>query len=152
MTRVLSSRLTFFYKKIFPAAWITVFAAVTLFLWIGACEKDASMKWFALISLIGGPVLIRRFSGRLKAVSLQGDCIVVSDYHWEEMVPLSQIEAVTETRLWNPKVIKLRLIRPGRWGNEIVFIAPVRFQFVFSNHPLVKGLRDMIRETRRGLA
>jgi hypothetical protein len=76
---------------------------------------------------------------------------MVSDYRSEETIPLLQIEEVEETRIWNPKLIKLRLVRSGQWGNEIIFIAPVRFQFVFSNHPLVKELRDMIQEKRRGL-
>jgi hypothetical protein len=97
-------------------------------------------------------MFLRWFSARLKAVSLQGDHLVVSDYRSEEQIPLQHIEEVKETRLWNPKLIKLLLVRPGQWGNEIVFIAPIRLQFVFSDHPLVRELQDMIRENRRGSA
>jgi len=150
MERLLSSKLTFFYKRIFPAAWIITFSFITLFLWIGDCEGTAELKWVALISLIGGSMFLRWFSARLKAVSLQGDHLVVSDYRSEEQIPLQHIEEVKETRLWNPKLIKLLLVRPGQWGNEIVFIAPIRLQFVFSDHPLVRELQDMIRENRRG--
>jgi len=124
----------------------------TLFLWIGDCEGTVELKWVALISLIGGSIFLRWFSVRLKAVSLQGDHLVVSDYRSEEQIPLQHIEDVKETRLWNPQLIKLRLVRPGRWGNEIVFVAPLRFQFVFMNHPLAGELRDMIREKQRGSA
>ena len=150
MERLLSSRLTFFYKKISPAAWIIAFGAGTLFLWIGDCEGTAELKWVALISLIGGSMFLRWFSARLKAVSLQGDHIVVSDYRSEEQIPLKHIEEVKETRLWNPQLIKLRLVRPGRWGNEIVFVAPLRFRFIFLDHPLVMELQDMIRKKQRG--
>ena len=150
MEKLLSSRLTFFYKRVFPAAWIIVFGIFTLFLWICDYKGSSQLKWFVIICLLGGSIFLRWFSERLKTVSLQGDQLVVSDYRTQETIPLCQIDEVTETRIWNPKLISLRLNRPGRWGDEIVFIAPIRFQFIFSNHPLVRELRDMIRKTRRG--
>ena len=150
MKKLLSSRLTFFYKRVFPAAWIITLGIGTLLLWICDYKGTSSFKWFLLICLFGGSIYLRWFSDTLKAVSLQGEQLVVSDYRTEETIPLHQIDEVTETRIWNPKLIKLRLNRPGRWGDEIVFIAPLRFQFIFSNHPLVRELRDMIRKTRRG--
>jgi len=152
MERLLSSRMTYFYKRIFPVVWIMAFAFLTVFLWIGGCRGTAELKWVALISLIGGSIFLRWFAVRLKTVTLQGDHLVVSDYRSEEPVSLLEIEEVKETRLWNPQLIKLRLVRPGRWGNEIVFIAPLGFRFVFSDHPLVKELQDMIRKKQRGLA
>ena len=132
-------------------AWIVGFGIATLFMWICDYEGTPSFKWFALIGLLAGSIFLRWFSGRLKVVSLQGEQVIVSDYRTEETIPFRQIEEVKETRLWNPKLIKLRLSRPGRWGDEIVFIAPIRFQFIFSNHPLVKELRHMIQTTRQGL-
>jgi hypothetical protein len=150
MERLLSSRLTYFYKRVFPVVWILTFSAGTLFLWIYNYEGTSSFKWFVLVCLLGGSIFLRWFSVRLKVVSLQGEQIVVSDYRSKETIPIRQIEEVTETRIWNPKLIKLRLNRPGRWGDEIVFIAPIRFQFIFSNHPLVKELRHIIQTTRQG--
>lgn len=150
MERLLSSRLTYFYKRVFPVVWILTFSAGTFFLWIYNYEGTSSFKWFVLVCLLGGSIFLRWFSVRLKVVSLQGEQIVVSDYRSKETISLRQIEEVTETRIWNPKLIKLRLNRPGRWGDEIVFIAPIRFQFIFSNHPLVKELRHMIQTTRQG--
>jgi hypothetical protein len=150
MERLLSSRMTFFYKRIFPPMWISAFCFLTLFVWIGACRTDSSLKWLTLICLTGGSLFLFWFSARIKDVRLQGDHLVISDYRSEELIPLSQVEAVEETRIWNPKLIKLRLVRSGQWGNEIIFIAPIRFQFVFSDHPLVKELWDMIRNKQRG--
>lgn len=150
MKKLLSSRLTFFYKRVFPAVWIIAVGIVTLLLWICDYKGASLFKWFFLICLFGGSIYLRWFSDRLKAVSLQGEQLVVSDYRTEETIPFHQIDEVTETRIWNPKLIKLRLNRPGRWGDEIVFIAPLRLQFIFSNHPLARELRDMISKTRRG--
>lgn len=144
--------MTYFYKRIFPAAWITTFCFITALAWIGGCRAAAPTKWLTLVCLTVGSLFIIWFSARLKTVRLQGDHLVVSDYRSEELIPLLQIEEVKETRLWNPKLIKLHLIRSGQWGNEIIFIAPIRFQLVFSDHPLVKELRDMIKEKQRGSA
>lgn len=151
MERLLSSKMTYFYKRIFLPLWITGFFLLTLFVWIGGCRTDSSLKVLTLAGLLGGSFYLFWFSARLKSVKLREDHLIISDYRSEEMIPLVEIDKVEETRIWNPKLIKLRLIRSGRWGNEIVFIAPVRFQFVFSNHPLVKELRDMIQKKRRGL-
>jgi hypothetical protein len=150
MERLLSSRMTYFYKKIFPVAWIITFCFITVLVWIGGCQAAVTTKWFTLACLAGGSLFILWFSARLKTVRLQGDHLLVSDYRSEELIPLLQIDEVRETRLWNPKLIKLHLLRPGQWGNEVIFIAPIRFQFVFSDHPLVKELRDMVRKQQRG--
>ena len=150
MERILSSRITFFYKRIFPAIWIIAFCLLTLFVWIGSCQTDSSLKWLTLICLTAGSLFLLWFSARLKTVKLQGEHLIVSDYCSEEIIPLQQIEEVKETRIWNPKLIKLQLVRSGRWGNEIIFIAPIRFQFVFSGHPLARELRDMLRNKQQG--
>lgn len=149
MERLLSSRMTFFYKRIFPLLWIITFSFITFLVWFSGCQ-NVSMKWFTLVCLTGGSLFLFWYSVRLKTVRLQGDNLIVSDYRSEELIPLQQIDEVKETRVWNPKLIKLHLVRSGQWGDEIVFIAPIRLQFVFSNHPLVRELRDMIREKRRG--
>jgi hypothetical protein len=150
MERLLSSRMTFFHKRIFPLLWIIIFSFIALFVWSGSCQADASIKWLTALCLTGGSLFLFWFSARLKTVRLQGDNLIVSDYRTEELIPLQQIEAVKETRMWNPKLIKLQLVRSGQWGDEIIFIAPIRLQFVFLNHPLVGELRDMIKEKRRG--
>jgi hypothetical protein len=150
MERLLSSKMTFFYKKIFPAAWIITFSFITFLVWFGSCQAASATKWLTIVCLTAGSLFILWYSSRLKTIRLQGDHLVVSDYRSEEVIPLLQIGKVEETRIWNPKLIKLRLVRPGQWGDDIVFIAPVQCQFIFSNHPLVRELRDMITEKRRG--
>ena len=151
MRRRISSSWTFFYKQIFPVVWIIGFGIGTLLLWAGDFRGksiDPGLKWFALFSLIAGSGFLVWFSRRLKVVWIYGDHFIVSDYRTEERIPLRQVEEVTETRMWNPKLIKLRLLRSGKWGDLIVFIAPIRFQFVFMNHPLVRELRELILDAR----
>jgi len=152
MRRRLSSWWTYFYKRIFPIAWITGFGMGTVYLWVGTFKGQSSpeLKWIALLSLLAGSAFLLWFSSRLKDVWLYGNDIIVSDYRSEEWIPLWQIEEVTETRLWNPKLIKLRLAHSGKWGDQIVFVAPIRFRFVFLNHPLVEELRGIILQARAG--
>ena len=102
-----------------------------------------------LFALIFGSWYVIWFSRRLKDVWLEGEYLVVSDYVSEERIPIVHVEEITETRLWNPKLIKLRFSRSSKWGEEIVFIAPLRFQFVFMNHPLVQELRTLVSSAKR---
>lgn len=148
MEKLLSSKLTYFYKWIFPTIWIITFGFITYSFWTGSCAVYGVTKWLVLVCLIGCSFYLLWFSSRLKKVKLEGKYLIVSDYRTEELIPLSQIEEVKETRLWNPKLIKLNLKRPGKWGNEIVFIAPLGFYFVWSDHPSVKELRDIIKNNR----
>ena len=149
MRRRISSSLTYFYKRIFPALLIIGFGALTVWLWIGNLTGQAwELRWIALVAWGCGTGFLVWYSRMLKEVWLYGDQLIVSDFDTEERVPLRQVEEVKETRLWNPKLIKLRLRRAGRWGDRIVFIAPIRFQFVFMNHPLAGELRSLVSEAR----
>ena len=130
--------------------WITLFSIITLLIWFSGSQADARTKLLSLLGLTGGSLFILWFSARLKTVRLVGDSLVISDYRMEKIIPLHDIDEVKETRIWNPKLIKLRLMRPRDWGDEIIFIAPMRLQFVFSDHPLTRELRNMIREKQRG--
>jgi len=145
---------TYFYKRIFPALWIIGFGAFTAWLWLGNLTGRAPMpfqlRWFALLAWCGGTGFLVWYSRMLKEVWLYEDQLIVSDYDTEEWVPLRQVEEVRETRFWNPKLIKLRLRSAGRWGDLIVFVAPLRFQFVFMNHPLAGHLRTLVSEARAG--
>jgi hypothetical protein len=149
MRRRISSSLTYFYKRIFPALWIIGFGALTVCPWIGNFTGQArELRWIALAAWGCGTGFLVWYSRMLKEVWLYNDQLIVSDYNTEEMVPLRQVEEVKETRFWNPQLIKLRLRRAGRWGDRIVFIAPIRFQFVFMNHPLAGELRSLVSEAR----
>lgn len=150
MERLLSSKWTFFYKRIYPVAWILLCGALTAFLWTTSCSGLGWLRGVALIVFIGGSLFFFWYSSRLKHVWLRGDRLVVTDFRTEEEIPLTEVVDVRETRLWNPKLIRLTLVRPGKWGDEIVFMAPMRFSFVFLNHPLVTELRELVAKRRGG--
>jgi hypothetical protein len=156
MRKRISSSWTYFYKRIFPALWIIGFGTLTVWLWIGNWKgqgvQPGGLRWIALLAWGGGAGFLLWYSRMLKEVWLYEDQLIVSDYYAEERVPLRQVEEVKETRFWNPKLIRLRLRRAGRWGNCIAFIAPLRFQFVFMDHPLAGELRALVSEAQtRGI-
>jgi len=148
MKKRLSSLWTYFYKKVFPSIWITGFGLGTVALWFGIFKDNKGqppppdIKWTFLLAWIVGTVFLLWYSRRLKSVWLEGDRLIVTDYQSEENIPLQQIKEVIETRLWNPKLIKIRFRRPTRWGDQIVFIAPMSLKITLVNHPIVIELRE----------
>ncbi|HET9982022.1 MAG TPA: hypothetical protein VFQ38_00475 [Longimicrobiales bacterium] len=146
--------MTFVQKRLFPILWISGFGFGTCGLWMGIFTEPTppppEMKWVFLGAWIAGSGFILWFVRRLKAVWLEDDHLLVSDYTVEELIPLRNIEEVTETRFWNPKMIKLRLRQPCRWGEEIVFMAPASLQLPFSDHRVVKELRERAAQASMG--
>lgn len=150
MRQRLSSRWTIYYKRILPTVWISGFAVATLALWSGAFDgpepAPLAMKLGFLVATLVGAGFLLGLAHRLEVVWIEGGNLVVSDLSTEEVVPLADIVEVTESRFGNPKTITLRLRRPGRWGDRIRFVAPVRLQLPFSDHPVVQELRSRSSE------
>lgn len=143
----ISSKWTFFYKYIFPFLWITGSGIIALvFLSEEGFEQQTGNLWIVLF--LSGSYIVIWFSLKIKCVSLVEDGFLVSNYLREYRVSFMDVEDIKETRLWNPKLIKINLKRDYPFGGQIVFIAPYRFQPVFMNHPLVKELRDIISKKK----
>jgi len=77
-------------------------------------------------------------------VTLFGDHLHVEDYRREVDIPLSSINLMSETRLWNPKQIILRIHPECEFGDKVVFIPKFRFYNPFGEHPTIRLLREQI--------
>ncbi len=143
----LSSRSTFFYKYIFPTIWITGFGigALLFILRNNLWQNGEWSGWFIIFLWIAGSSIVMWFSLKIKKVSLVDKGFIVSNYKTEYYVGFRDVLNVEETRLWNPKLIKINLKRDFPFGDRIVFIAPYRLQLIFMNHPMVEELREIIR-------
>ena len=144
----LSSRLTPLFRVVFPPIWIVGFGAGTVALWLGAMDDTEPAPlfiklYFLLIWLLGASFLIW-FVRRISDAWIDGQDLIVARGRSEERIPLADVEEVTETRIWNPKQIKLRL----RSQDVVVFIAPWAIQFPFSTHRVVGQLREAIEHAR----
>ena len=150
MRERLSSLWTFVYRVIFPAAWITGFGIGTIALWLsGNSALPSEIKLSFLFAWVIGSIFILWFAIQLRIVWLEGDHLLVVNFHKKELIPLRFIQEINETRFWNPKTIKIMVQRRPNLPEEVVFIAPVVFQLPFGVHPVVKRLSFLVEERKK---
>ncbi|MDZ4812540.1 MAG: hypothetical protein SGI99_08000 [Pseudomonadota bacterium] len=136
MTRI-SSRYTFFYKKVFPVFWfgfIAFFVAWTL----PSSVVEQRVVMFVSPVLMGviGFIVFKKFVWDLAdEVTDGGEFLLVRKGGEEARVRLSCIMNVSASSNVNPPRIVLRLVKPGRFGTEIAFSPTIEF----SLNPFAKG-------------
>jgi hypothetical protein len=121
---VLSSRMTFFYKRVFPAIWcgfIVLFTATAFA--AGAWRTEPVVLAAPAVMLVFGFFLFRSLLWNLAdEVRDGGNVLVVRKGGVEERVRLADILNVDMNRFTNPRRLSLRLRTPGKFGDEIAFI------------------------------
>lgn len=156
MPRTISSAQTYLMKVIFPVLWIGAFAAVTIVLFSGGGgftdeagnPPDPSLKWtFLFVTLLGG-VFIYWTCVRLKRVAVDAQTLYISNYQQEIVVPLRDVEDVTENRWINIHPVTIHFYRDTEFGTSIVFMPKVRWFAFFSSHPIVAELRAAAARSR----
>jgi hypothetical protein len=144
----ISSRMTGFYKRVFPVLWFG-FLAVTLILALAVSRRQPGVSAVAfivppLLMMVLGYFLFRKLLGDLlDEVWDDGqELIVVNDGHVEH-VSLSNIANVSYAGFSNPKRVTLSLRHPSRWGDKLAFAAPTGMSIgltYLTEHPLVEDL------------
>ncbi len=145
----LSSKLTFFYKFVFPTMWIGMFALGTLLMFVApdSFEGDGDlreMRWLFLGATLVGTTFIYWACMRVKRVSLANREFVISNYRQTIRVPIRDVERVSSSVLMNPKLIWLHFRRPTEFGSRIVFMPKQRFFGGYTRHPLAKRLNELL--------
>jgi hypothetical protein len=154
VTRI-SSRITFFYKRVFPAIW---FGFLGFFVCIGGANAIGKQQFLDLIPLIVAP-LVMAIGGYaiMKWVVFNlvdevwdcGDSILIKNKEREYQFPVSEFISVGYTGYMNPPRITLSLRETSEdLGTEIAFIPPFRL-FPYSMPPLARDLMLRIDEARR---
>lgn len=153
MTR-LSSKTTFFYKRVFPVIWfglLFIFMATSL---VGlANSTGVELVPFVVIPLfmmVFGYFIMRRFVFDLvDEVEDLGDVLLVRNGRQEDRIALSDIMNVNYTPLASPPRVSLSLRRPSSvFGTQVSFCAPLRF-VPFSSSPLIDALIARVDAARR---
>jgi len=118
------STSTFFFKKAFPTLWVGIIAAASVTaIAAGALSKAPFFLIGPVFMLVVGFVVFRKFVWDLAdEVKDGGSFLVVRRGDCEERVQLSDVMNVSMTQFTNPPRLSLRLRKPGRFGDEIVFI------------------------------
>ena len=151
--RLISSRMTFFSKRVFPVLWfgfLAIFAGLSLIpaVQIGA---DSQLGFFVVPALMAafGYFLMRKLVFNLvDEVWDDGETLVVKNRGQEERIALRDIKNVGYSPYINPPRVTLSLRRPTAFGEEINFAAPTRF-VPFSKSPAIVELIDRVDLARQ---
>jgi len=150
MTKI-SSRQTFFLKKVLPVLWYGALCAfVGIALASGAIGKDPIFFAApALMAVVGFFVMRKMIWGLMDEVYDCGDSLLVRNRGEQESIPLASIMNVSASTATNPPRITLRLAKPGKFGNEIVFTPTAPFTFnPFAKNPVAEDLMVRVDEAR----
>ena len=151
--RRISSKATFFYKRIFPILW---FGFLLLFVTSGLAAgfssgQFAPLPFFAIpiLMIVFGYFLMKKLVFDLvDEVSDAGDALLITNKNQTERIPLSEIMNVNYLQFVNPPRVTLSLRNPCSFGRHVSFCAPIRF-LPFSTSPIIDELIERIDAQRR---
>lgn len=153
--RLLSSRWTFFYKRIFPLIWFGFIAFGAIFaLSVDRAHFDPLILLGPAMMAVVGYVIMRGFIFDLADEVLDaGNALVIRKSGNEARIALADIINVDCATFANPPRITLTLRTPCRFGRRIAFSPPsgrlLRFN-PFAPNPIGEELIDRIDRARRG--
>jgi len=148
--RRISSRTTFFYKRLFPIFW---FGFLAFFILIGL-RAGGSVPLPAIlvpvaIAVFGCFLMKKLIFDLVDEVWDAGDELIVKNKGREDRIPLSTIVNVSYSAFTSPPRVTLTLRDGGVPGREVTFCPPVRFM-PFSKSPIIDELIERIDKKRSG--
>lgn len=154
MTRI-SSRSTWFLKKVFPLIWFGGLA----FLLLGGSAAGAARKdpFFLVVPVfmagVGFVVMKKLIWDLLDEVYDGGDFLLVKSGGQEDRILLSNVMNVSASTNTNPPRITLRLASPSLFGSEIVFspVTPLTLN-PFAKNKIAEDLITRVDQARSGRA
>jgi hypothetical protein len=149
----MSSKMTFFYKRIFPVIW---FGFLAVFFLIGlvkglAADPLSNLPFLivpVVMAIIGYQMMKRMAFNLVDEVFDLGDALLVRSGGQEERVALADIKNVNFFPYMSPPQVTLSLRRPSVFGDTIVFCAPARIM-PLSRSPTIEKLIDRIDAARQ---
>ena len=150
---LMSSKMTFFYKRIFPVIWfgfLAVFFVVALVKGLAA-DPISNLPFLiapVVMAIFGYQFMKRMAFNLVDEVFDLGDALLVRNGGQEERIALGDIKNVNYFRYMSPPQVTLSLRRPSVFGEAIVFCAPVRLM-PLSTSPVIDKLIDRIDAARQ---
>jgi hypothetical protein len=150
---LISSKITFFYKRIFPIVWFGILAVFFLVgLSKGLAADPISNLPFLIVPLVmaifGYQIMKRMTFNLVDQVFDLGDALLVRSGGQEERIALADIKNVNFFPYMSPPQVTLALRRPSVFGDTIAFCAPARIM-PLSPSPMIEKLIDRIDAARR---
>lgn len=156
--RLISSRATFFYKRIFIALWfgfLFVCAAVVL-----STTLAARASFMEIAAGVGVPIAVMVLGYTIFRITIMDvvdevydavDALIVRNGGHEERIPLADIRRAKGTLFVNPERVILELAHDTRFGSRIAFLPPIRWIRLVRN-PLAAELEERAGVARRAPA
>jgi hypothetical protein len=156
----LSSRWTFFHKRIFPLFWFGMIAVNVIMMWAPHSAPRRAEVWEALLpplfmAVIGFVIFKALIFDLVDEVWLEGDHLLVRNRGDQVSVGLDNVMNVSSTTMTNPTRISLMLRKESsRLGKTVTFM-PVRsrsFFGMFKPDPIATLLIERVDAVRRSNA
>ena len=151
----ISSRNTFFQKRVLPVLLLGVLAVGALAPFVATRGSPNPPPWpVFLMPVVVGVIIfvvLRRLVFDLAdEVVDEGDALRVRFGDEEERIPLTEIINVSYAGLTNPPRVTLTLRAAGRFGREVTFSPQQSFLSpLFRPNPLVNDLIERVDAARR---
>jgi hypothetical protein len=154
----LSSRWTFFYKRLFPLFWFGMVAISVTGMWIAPHGAGKRVEpWMALMppvfmAIIGFVIFKLIIFDLVDEVWLTGDHLLVRNRGDQVSVALDNVMNVNVTMFINPPRISLTLrTESSRLGKTIAFVPVSRQSFfaMFKPNPIATQLIESVDAARR---
>jgi len=150
--RRISSRITFYNKRVFPIIWFGILGIMVVAPILGRKTKGGPPAGFLFVPIImaafGYFIMKKLVFDLADAVFDDGNSLVVRFGNEEERIPLSDIINISYTNMSNPSRVTLTLRTPGRFGKEVSFSTLQQFM-PFAKSPIVADLIERTDAARR---
>ena len=151
--RQISSRSTFFVKRVYPIIFVAAVVLVFAFplFWVDRARLPSMwplLLAMAVVLLLGYWVMKRVLFNLVDAVFDDGNSLLIKNRDQQERVSLSDIADIRYGSLFNPLRVTLSLRKPSIFGAEITFLRPAGFPLVGS--AAIRDLTKRIEAQRAG--
>jgi hypothetical protein len=151
--RRISSKATFFNKRIFPVVWFGFLALFVAFpIFVGRHQNSTPTLPFllfpAIMAVVGFFIMKKLVFDLVDEVWDDGDSLLVKNGGQEQRISLGDIKNVNYAPYMNPPRVTLLLRQPTVFGDQITFSAPIRF-VPFSTSPVIDDLINRIDAARQ---
>jgi hypothetical protein len=155
--RRISSRFTYFYKRVFPALWfgfLAVFIAIPIVgSWTGSTESQWSLApafvMPAFMAVFGYVLMKKLIFDLVDDVFEDGDTLVVKNRGRDDRIALADIKNVNYSPLMSPPRVTLSLRKNSVFGDKVTFCGPIQMM-PFAAHPTINELIERVDAAREG--
>ena len=148
---LISSSLTFYYKRIFPVIWVGGGIAILALGIYAVLAQGKVSGLFALVIVMPIIFVLGIYFMKMYVFDLvdevwdDGDALVVKNNGQEQRIALADITNVSYAAMTSPPRVVLSLRHPTVFGDEVAFCAPVQIMTFATSSTIT----DLIKRVER---